>query len=142
MCLNFVQGGTCHVTGRECLLRSYDSLSRCELQGDFDVWITQEDDILLSDMGPPSGEPKRAIALGVKGELAQEIAMKTAKETGGRLRTTQHKCGSCGGTYWITDHDDVSGVAKIGRGYFCPFCIEEVDEREARSFGAPDSWCG
>ena len=65
--MNYMEGGMCHVTGRQCLLgTSYEADRECALQGNFDVWITYDDRILISDIGSPSPEPKRSVALGVE----------------------------------------------------------------------------
>jgi ribosomal protein S27AE len=132
--MNFVEGGTCHVTGKECLLGTIEVAKRCELQGGFDVWVTQDDEILLSDIGPPSPEPKRSIALGVQKQLANVIAQRAACTIGSPVITTQKECRECGKKYWLSDHESSREERRIGRRYFCPNCIGTVS--------SPSYWCG
>ena len=136
MCMNYIEGGMCHVTGWECLLgTSYEPNRDCVLQGNFDVWITHDDRILISDMGSPSPEPKRSVALGVEKGLAGQIAVLAARKVLGQITTTQQKCRRCKSVYWITEHE--SAAPKLGRRYFCPMCIEGIGEIDV-----PDYWCG
>ena len=138
LCLNHMEGGVCHVTGRECLLGiSYDPNCGCDLQGSFDVWVTYDDRILISDIGSPSPEPKRSVALGVQREVAGEVAALAARQTSGQVITTQQKCRRCGNSYWITEHESAS--VKLGRRYFCPKCIVRINDG---GFDVPNYWCG
>jgi len=142
MCMNYVEGGMCHVTGRACLLGTAHELNReCALQGNFDVWITSDDKILISDIGSPSPEPKRSVALGVGKGVADEIAMLAAWKSSGEIITTQQRCRQCGDSYWITEHES-SSFARIGRRYFCPKCIARIDRSRVGEVDAPDYWCG
>jgi len=136
LCMNYIEGGMCHVTRRECLLgTAYEPNRECALQGSFDVWITYDDRILISDIGSPSPEPKRSVALGVEKELADQIAVLAARKASGQIITTQQTCRRCGSVYWITEHE--SATPKLGRRYFCPKCIERIGEIDV-----PDYWCG
>jgi ribosomal protein L33 len=138
--MNYIEGGTCHVTGRECLLgTSHEINHECAIRGDFDVWITCDDKVLISDIGPPSPEPKRSVALGVGKRVADEIAMLTALKTSGEIMTTQQRCRQCGRLYWITEHE--SSVTRLGWRRFCPRCIGSTD-RSVGKFDVPDYWCG
>ena len=139
VCMNFVEGGICHATGQRCLLGAvYQPNQLCDLQGSFDVWITQDDNILLSDMGPPSPEPKRSVALGVEKELAIRIAQKTAGKMLCKIFTSQQICHQCGRSYWISQHE-LEGSPRLGRRHFCPKCIPTTDEKTAKIL---NFWCG
>ena len=85
MCMNFVEGGMCHITGEKCLLgprgvTAKNSGGECEMHGRFDVWLTEENNLFISDMGTPAEEPKRCFALGVNVRLALDIATAKAKQ--------------------------------------------------------------
>ena len=141
MCMNYVEGGKCHVTRSECLLgTSYSANGRCALLGGFDVWVTFDDKILISDIGSPSPEPKRSVALGVGKSVADEVAVLAAKETSGEIITTRQKCRECGGLYWISEHER-STVTKLGRRHFCPVCIGKVHSARTAGFDLPEYWC-
>jgi len=142
MCMNYVEGGTCHVTGSECLLGTPHEINRrCTIRGNFDVWITRDDKVLISDIGPPSPEPKRSVALGVGKEVADEIAVLMARKNSEEIITAQQRCRQCGGRFWITDHDS-STVTRMGRRYFCPKCIERYGKDNFVEFDVPEYWCG
>ena len=137
MCMNLV-GGVCHATGRECLLEdSHQSNAKCALEGVFDIWIIQDGGILLSDIGPPSPEPKRSVALGVTRRVAGLVALSIARTTGSRIVTTQNECRQCESYYWITDHDE-NNTRRIGRRYLCPGCVGSLE----KVVSAPGYWCG
>jgi hypothetical protein len=148
LCMNFIEGGGCHATGKDCLLghdgdsaRNIDD--KCPLQGRFDVWVTQDDDLLISDIGSPSDEPKQCLALGVNKTLAEEIARGKSKQLGTRVLTTQRRCLGCSRVFWITEHRDPSGLAEIGHGHFCPDCIAvRSDEIMEKNLGRLRYWCG
>jgi len=142
LCMNYVEGGKCHVTRGDCLLGTSHGLNgHCALHGVFDVWITCDDKILISDIGSPSPEPKRSVALGVGKRVADEVAMLAGKETSGEIITTEQKCRECGRLYWISEHDD-STVTKLGRRHFCPACIGKVQSTKGLGFDLPQYWCG
>ena len=142
MCMNYIEGGMCHVTGGECLLgTSYELNHECGIRGNFDVWITCDDKILISDIGSPSPEPKRSVALGVERRVADEIATVTARKNSGEIVTTEQRCRHCGKTYWITEHES-STITRLGRRCFCPKCIEKIDRCGVGEFDIPDYWCG
>ena len=140
-CLNYVEGGTCHATRQKCILGPvYQRNQLCQFQGCFDVWITQDDNILLSDIGPPSPEPKRSVALGVRKELAMRIAQATARELDCRIFTSEQICHQCGGSYWISAHE-LEASPRLGRRHFCPKCIvtfnQKIPNKAELSY-----WCG
>lgn len=142
MCMNYIEGGMCHVTGRECLLGiSYDLSRECAIRGNFDVWVTCDDKVLISDIGSPSPEPKCSVALGVGRRVADEIAVLTARKKSGEIITTQQRCRQCGKPYWLTEHES-STVTRLGRRCFCPECIEKFDRSSVGKFDIPDYWCG
>lgn len=148
MCLNYVQGGGCYATGERCLLglsgasaRNYDG--ECELHGKFDVWVTQENDLLVTDLGFPSEEPKQCLALGVNESLARRIAVGKAKQFGRSVLTSERRCVKCGRRYWVIDHKPASGLLRVGQGYFCPSCIPENSvEALEKELGVLRYWCG
>jgi len=142
LCMNFVEGGKCHVTRSDCLLgTSYELNTRCAIHGAFDVWITSDDKVLISDIGPPSPEPKRSVALGVRKSVADRVAMLAARESSGGIITTEQKCRRCGSQYWISEHERLT-VARLGRRHFCPDCIGKVQSSRSVEFDLPDYWCG
>ena len=142
MCMNYIEGGMCHVTGNECLLgASYDLNHECAIRGSFDVWITCDDKVLISDIGSPSPEPKRSVALGVGKRVADEIALLIARKNSGEIITTQQTCHECGRQYWISEHES-STVTRLGRRHFCPRCIEKFDGNRIEEFDIPEYWCG
>lgn len=139
LCMNYVEGGRCHVNRKKCLLgAAYEPGRNCSLQGDFDVWVTHNCTILISDIGPPSPEPKRGIALGVKREVAYSIAKKSLIRNRVALLTTQRVCQHCRNSYWISDHE--LNDARTGRRYLCPQCIStSINDR---TVGFQQYWCG
>ena len=79
LCLNFVLGGNCHATGGKCTLGATGASVKnetleCELHGKYDVWVLQDDKLLVTDLGFPSEEPKQCLALGINQRLAARIA--------------------------------------------------------------------
>lgn len=148
MCLNFVEGGGCHVLDGKCLLAERGATVRnsdgeCELHGRFDVWLTEHNDLLITDMGFPSDEPKQCLALGVNESLARSIAMDKSKKLVTRVVTSERRCIRCGAFYWISQHKVSSGLAETGHSNFCPECIDRVtDQERERRLGAQRYWCG
>jgi hypothetical protein len=148
MCLNFVQGGRCHVIGGECLLGVRGDSARnidgeCELHGKFDIWVTHENDILITDVGIPSAEPKQCLALGINQVVAERIAKQKAQELGTNIFTTRRRCFRCARPFWISDHAELHGLAVVGQSYFCPLCIrDKIDQDMERRLGALRYWCG
>lgn len=148
MCLNFVQGGGCSVLGGCCILGLNGSSARnedgrCELHGRFDVWLNQDDTVLISDMGFPSYEPKQCLALGVNRALAEQIAERKACELGTKIETTRHECIRCGKLFWTSKHDEGLGLARTGHSYLCPDCIDKKDDEVVGNrLGVLQYWCG
>jgi len=148
LCLNYVQGAKCYATKGKCTLgtkgaSAMNGALECELQGEFDVWVMQDDKLLVSDLGIPSDEPKQCIAL----RISHRLAIQIAKEKSDRLRTpvltTERKCLSCDASFWISEHDSSYGAGKTGRGYFCPNCLRaETEESMIRKLGVLGYWCG
>jgi hypothetical protein len=146
--MNYVEGGGCYATGKQCLLGligstvgNYDG--KCALHGEFDVWVMQDDDLLVSDIGSPSDEPKQCLALGVKRTLAEEIAYRRSVQLGTRVLTTQRICLACGGRFWVTEHKESSGFAERGHGHLCPRCVGiSLDGLVAEKLGILRYWCG
>ena len=148
MCLNFVQGGGCYATGEECLLglrgtSASNEASDCELHGRFDVWVTQNNELLVTDMGFPAEEPKQCLALGINETLARKIAEDRAKQSQSQITTTQRRCFNCRMPYWISEHEYSSGLRKIGQGYLCPNCINDGGKADLeKKLGILRYWCG
>lgn len=148
MCLNYVQGGKCYATGGECLLglsgqSAKNTDMQCGLHGNFDVWVTQNDDLLISDMQFPSSEPKQCLALGVSLRLARKVARERAQKPGARILTTKRRCYRCGKSFWISQHRNSSGLFQSARGYLCPICIHgKIGGSIAKRLGVLRDWCG
>jgi hypothetical protein len=148
LCLNYVEGDGCYVTGGKCLLGSKGRAARnsdgvCELHGRYDVWLTQHDDLLVSDMGFPSAEPKQCLALGVNRTLAMQISDKKSRELGTGLLTTQRRCLRCARTYWMSEHSEPEGLIVTGQSYLCPLCVRErASELLASRLDMQRYWCG
>ena len=148
MCLNFVRNGDCHVTSDKCLLRERGELARnqdreCPLHGGFDVWLMQDDRILVSDLGFPSEEPKQCLALGINEQLATQIAQDKSRKSKTIIQTSQRKCLRCGRSYWYSLHEGAAGHVQIEKGYFCPDCVStENGESLTDSLGRLGYWCG
>lgn len=147
MCLNFVLGGNCHATGGKCTLGAMgasvtNETLECELHGKYDVWVLQDDKLLMTDLGFPSEEPKQCLALGINQRLASRIAAEESRKLGTLVLTTQHTCVQCGSHFW-TSHHSSSGAPEPGKRYFCPTCIRKESQRSvAQRLGLLGSWCG
>lgn len=136
------------MTGENCLLglggsyaKNYDAT--CELHGRFDVWVTQNDELLISDMGFPSAEPKQCLALGVNLGLARRVAREKSQQLGTKVITTQRRCFQCASFFWFSEHRASSGLVEIGQGYLCPRCMRErIDETVKKKLGVMRYWCG
>jgi DNA-directed RNA polymerase subunit RPC12/RpoP len=148
LCMNFIERGFCHVTGEKCFLGLRGATAKnvdgeCELHGRFDVWLTQRNDLLITDMGFPAEEPKQCFALGINEHLARSIASERAKQMKTSVLTTQRRCIKCGTQYWMTQYRDSLGLLETGRANFCPNCrASEIDEEMERRLGAQRYWCG
>jgi hypothetical protein len=146
--MNFIEGGFCHVTGEKCSLGPRGATAKnadreCELHGNFDVWLTQKNDLLITDMGFPAEEPKQCFALGINQQLARSIAMEKAKKMETSILTTQRKCIKCGTQYWMTQYRDSPGLLETGHANFCPDCrASKIDEETERRLGTQRYWCG
>lgn len=147
MCQNFVQHGGCYATGGKCLLGSRGVVARnqdreCELHGGFDVWLTQRNDLLISDLGCPSEEPKQCLALGVNEALARRISQARAQELRTSVLTTQRSCFKCHRQYWTSEHEKEAGLREVGNSRFCPHCLPERNDGDMEMLGAQQYWCG
>ena len=147
MCLNFVLGGNCSVTGGKCTLGAMGASVRnealeCELHGRYDVWVLQDDRLLVTDLGFPSEEPKQCLALGINQELAARIAAEKSQRLETTVLTTQHRCFQCGSNFWMSEHD-TSVTPEPGKRYFCPKCMHHESRRSIEErIGLQSSWCG
>jgi collagenase-like PrtC family protease len=148
VCLNYVQGASCYATSGRCLLGSRGALAsnyhgECELHGKFDVWVTHENDLLITDLGFPSEEPKQCLALGVSESLARSIADGKPKQFARSVLTSQRICVKCVRRYWVSDHKPSSGLLKLRHGSFCPDCLpENSGQALEKELGALGYWCG
>jgi hypothetical protein len=148
LCLNFVEGGNCYATSGKCSLGSRGALAKndaleCDLQGKFDVWVMQDDRLLVTDLGFPSDEPKQCLALGINEKLATQIARGKARQLECVVLTTQRKCLRCDTKFWISEHVGFSYAAQTAKAYLCPKCIrQETEESVARKLGDLRYWCG
>jgi hypothetical protein len=148
VCLNFIEGGGCHVNGGKCLLGDSGAAAKnadrgCELHGEFDVWLTEHNDLLITDMGFPSEEPKQCLALGVNEKVAQTIALEKSKNLRTLLMTSKRRCIRCETLYWISQHKQSFGLLENGHSNFCPKCVAHVDDQEMEiKLGAQRYWCG
>jgi hypothetical protein len=148
LCLNFVEGGGCHLIDRKCLLGERGATAKnpdgeCEFHGKFDVWLTEHNDLFITDMGFPSDEPKQCLALGVHESLARTIALEKSKKLVSRVMTSERRCIRCEAFYWISQHKRTLGLLEVGRNNFCPECIDSVtDQERERRLGAQRYWCG
>ena len=147
MCLNFVLGGKCYATGGKCALGAKGASVKnealeCELHGKYDVWVLQDDNLLVTDLGFPSEEPKQCLALGINQRLAARIAAEKSEKLGRAVLTTQHRCFQCGSRFWMSEHD-ASETPEPGKRYFCPTCMrQESKQRIEERLGLRSSWCG
>jgi len=124
-------------------VRAKNDAMTCELQGEFDVWVMQDDRLLLSDLGIPSDEPKQSLALGINQKLATKIANEKSQSFRTSVVTTQRKCLCCGVSYWMSEHACSAGNAEVGRAYFCPSCIsQQTEESIVKKLGILGLWCG
>ncbi len=147
MCLNFVQGGGCNATGGKCLLGLRGASARnedgeCEFQGRFDVWVTQTNELLITDMGFPSEEPKQCLAFGINETLARKIAEDRVQDFQTSVATTERRCLKCEKLYWVSEHEPVSGLREVGQGYLCAHCMFEGNGDVKRRLGVLRYWCG
>lgn len=148
LCLNFVQGGGCYATGDKCVLGEKGASAKnvdreCPLHGKFDVWVMKDNRLLISDLGPPSEEPKQCLPLGVRQDLAKQIAGEKSRELGAMVLTTERRCLGCGRLFWYSDHENSPRQAETGRGYFCSDCLgHETEEAIATKLGNLGYWCG
>jgi hypothetical protein len=123
------------------LARNFDG--ECELHGKFDIWVTQDNDVLISDMGIPSAEPKQCLALGINQVVAKQIAEQKSQEFGRNILTTERRCFRCTKPFWTSDHAESRGFALVGQSYFCPLCIQDIiDQDMERKLGVARYWCG
>lgn len=147
LCLNFVEDGKCHVDGRSCILGSRGATARnenheCELQGVFDVWISQGS-VLVTDLGFPPDEPVQSVALGVNETVAMTTGLEKSKERGIPMTTTKRECIQCGALYWVSQHVRTSGLTRRGFVTFCPDCLGGLDRPEVENrLGLNRHWCG
>jgi hypothetical protein len=139
LCLNYVQGGTCLIDTRKCLLGRRGNQARnqdheCPRHGPFDVWRTREDSILISDLGGPYEGVKDCYGLGMSLQEATRIARNYAFRLAVKIVTTQRRCGRCGVVFWPrADLAQESALDRVPR-YFCPSCAKAASKRELEEF--------
>jgi len=145
--MNYVEGGFCHITGEKCYLGLRGAAAKnadgeCELHGKFDVWLTQQNTILITDMGFPAEEPKQCFALGVNERVARNVATEKAKQMETYILTSQRTCVKCGMQYWISQYGDSVGLLEAGHANFCPKCRSLGIEEDMERLGTQRYWCG
>jgi hypothetical protein len=159
LCLNYVQGGTCLIDTRQCLLgrrgnQAGNQDHECPRQGPFDVWRTSDDSILISDLGGPYEGVKDCYGLGISLQEAARVAQNWALRVAARIVTTQRKCGKCRIEFW--PRADFTGARTLDNAarYFCPSCLKvtskadieecgrQVDSAGGRSRLDLSEWCG
>jgi hypothetical protein len=135
LCLNYVQGGSCLLDQRACLLGlrgngTRNSDRECTRHGPFDVWRTKEDLILISDLEGPYEGVKDCFALRVSLPDAIKVAQKQAESLRARIVTTERRCAKCGERFWA--RGQLIGASPLGRGagYFCASCLKLSSEAE------------
>ncbi len=148
LCQNFMQDGRCYATGQRCLLGPAGASARnqdkqCELQGGLDVWVTQDDRVLVTDLGFPSSEPKQCLAFGINLTLATAIARRKSRELGTKVLTTRRRCFSCARLFWFSEHTESLRMHEFGRAYLCPKCIgKKTESAIAKKLGVFRYRCG
>ena len=135
MCLNYVQGGSCLIDARPCLLGSQGNEAKnrdreCPRHGPFDVWRTREGLILISDLGSPYEDVKDCYGLGISLREATRVAQEHALRLSTKIITTQRRCGKCGAYFWPRGHLTEGSTLGRAAGYFCASCLNLASEAE------------
>ena len=136
------------MTGEGCVFgESGSSVSNHDekghLHGAFDVWVTQQDELLISDIGWSFDEPKQNLALGINRLLAEEIAHQRSSQTGMKILNTQRRCLACENPFWISEHGNLGGLTDKRRTNLCPSCIGKGDDRSLqKKLDSSGYWCG
>jgi hypothetical protein len=147
LCLNFIEGGRCHIDGRPCVLGARGAEARnenreCTLHGEFDVWLL-ESGLLVTDLGFPPEEPVRSVALGVNESVAMCTALDLSKQIGMPLATSKRTCIQCGGPYWTSQHARAPGMTRNEYTALCPTCLDRCDQPGlGKRLGEQRTWCG
>ena len=159
MCLNYVEGGSCLIDGRPCLLGDHGNQARnqdreCVRHGVFDVWKTQEGLILISDLGGPCEGVTDCYGLGISLEESTKVGQSHAQSLGARIITTQRKCRKCGTRFWAAAGLGEKIVPDRANGYFCASCLKltpkaeidkywkEIGRTEDKPHIDLSDWCG
>ena len=137
----------CHLNGSKCILGARGAFVKnedreCAFHGDFDVWVTTKS-LLVTDLGFPSEEPIRCIALRVNESVATELASEKSKQMRLPLETSKLKCAQCGALYWSSQHVRAPGLIQNVYANFCPECFSHTDPSEMeRRLERQRRWCG
>lgn len=135
LCLDYVQGGSCLIDKKPCLLGTRGNEARnedreCSRHGPFDVWRTEEDLILISDLGGPYEGVKDCYGLGISLQEATKVAQNQAQGLRTKIVTTERRCRKCGTRFWSRGGFAEGGTHGRAAGYFCPSCLELTPEAE------------
>jgi hypothetical protein len=128
--------------------------NECVRHGPFDVWRTQDDSILMSDLGAPYDSVKDCYALGASIEEATKIARALSENSRGKIITTERVCRRCGARFWPRANRLGSDAQGPVRDRFCDLCARLGSGTELREYwreigrarGAEcvdlSEWCG
>jgi len=128
--------------------------NECMRHGPFDVWRTQEDSVLISDLGVPYDGVKDCHALGVSLEEVTKIVRALSQNSQVRIITTERACKKCGARFWPRANRLGSDVRGPVRDHFCDSCARLRSGSElmkywreiGRAHGAEcvdlSEWCG
>jgi DNA-directed RNA polymerase subunit RPC12/RpoP len=97
----------------------------------------ETNDVLVSDIGCPSGEPKQSLAIGVNEALARNIAKEKTEKLRTSIITTERSCMKCHARFWATSHKAEEGLRATGKGYLCPECASNTPPVSVERY-----WCG
>lgn len=139
MCLNYVQGGSCLIDGKPCLLGSRGNEARnegreCPRHGLFDVWRTCEGLILISDLGGTYEGVTDCYGLGISLEEATKIAQIRAQTLQAKIATTERECLRCGARFWARGGPAEERALGRAVGYFCTSCLNLTPEAELEDY--------
>jgi len=159
LCLNYVQGRSCLLDRKPCLLGTRGNEARnedreCPRQGTFDVWRTQDGPILISDLGTPYDGAIDCYGLGISLDEAARVAQNQSQALQTRIVTTERKCRKCGTRFWSRGKSIDRSRPGRASGYFCASCLQKTTDEELekcwKEIGSAEDtshidlsdWCG
>lgn len=139
LCLNYVQGGSCLIDRKPCLLGTRGNEARneeleCRRQGPFDVWRTQDGLILISDLGSPREGAVDCYGLGISLEEAAKVAQNQSQALRTKIVTTERKCRKCGTRFWPRAKSTDRSPPGRAAGYFCASCLQEATDEQLEEY--------